>query len=176
MHGHPYVFICLCVHLHTCAYLLINAFSISSFEFQIAFFLYIFRPDMSPTWHSHISDLTCWHAESKRVAMEQSKANAEQKERKKGRESEREAGLSCVFAVLSTPKFRRGQTRTLAALRLASFVGFFFLGGGVQQSWERTELQPCKMNPISKIRHFLPFSCDDAQANSLFGACFFRPS
>lgn len=141
MHGHPYVFICLCVHLHTCAYLLINAFSISSFEFQIAFFLYIFRPDMSPTWHSHISDLTCWHAESKRVAMEQSKANAEQKERKKGRESEREAGLSCVFAVLSTPKFRRGQTRTLAALRLASFVGFFFLGGGatvMRKNWTST--------------------------------------
>lgn len=68
------------------------------------------------------------------------------------------------------------QTRTdsyTRCLEISQFCCFFFFLGGVQQSWERTELQPCKMNPISKIRHFLPFSCDDAQANSLIRVMFF---
>lgn len=68
----------------------------------------------------------------------------------------------------------RVQTRTdsyTRCLEISQFLLFFLVGG--QQSWERTELQPCKMNSISKIRHFLPFSCDDAQANYLIRVMFF---
>lgn len=46
------------------------------------------------------------------------------------------------------------QTRTDSYTRCLEISQFCFFWDGGQQSWERTELQPCKMNPISKIRHF----------------------
>ena len=74
----------------------------------------IFRPDMSPTWHSRISDLTCWHAVSRREAMEQSKPTSSEREgdREGRREGRREGGYAAAVdsAVCLHPP--RVQTRT----------------------------------------------------------------
>lgn len=76
---------------------------------------HIFRPDMSPTWHSRISDLSCWHAVSRREAMEQSKLMLSRERQRERLHSGRTQLCICIH-----PKFRWGQTRTLAALRLAT--------------------------------------------------------
>lgn len=72
------------------------------------------------TRHGCISDLTHWHAVSRREAVEQSEPSLSREregemERRRGK-LRSDAGLGCA----STQKFRQAQGRTLAALRLTT--------------------------------------------------------
>lgn len=72
------------------------------------------------TRHGCISELTHWHAVSRREAVEQSEPSLSREregemERRRGK-LRSDAGLGCA----STQKFRQAQARTLAALRLTT--------------------------------------------------------
>lgn len=77
---------------------------------------HILRSDVSPTWHSRISGLTCWHAVSKREAREQSKLMLS-REKERGYTQQRN---TAVYLPFHPPKFRWGQAPTFTALRLAT--------------------------------------------------------
>lgn len=114
------VSVCVCVHLQACVSLGRLRSSAVNTKWHST---RIFRPDMSPTWQNRISDLTCWHAVSRREAMEQSKPTSSGE-----RETERGGGYAAAVdsAVCLHPP--RVQTRTDSYTRCLE-ISHSFSGG-----------------------------------------------
>lgn len=114
---------------------------------------HIFRPDMSPTWHSHISDLTCWHAVSRQEAMEQSKLMLSRERQRKG-----EGGYAATAdSAVHPPKV---QMRTGSYTRCLE-INHSLLEGSRQE--RRSEFQWYKFIPSSIWKQIKLFLCDDTQ-------------
>lgn len=102
---------------------------------------HIFRPYTSPTWHSCISDLTCWHAVCRQEAMEQGKLMLSRERQTKG-----EGGYAAAADSVEQPP--KVQMRT-GSYTCCLEISYSFLEDSRQ---ERSEFRQYKWHPTFNMK------------------------